>query len=391
MSYKPARHVDPHPVREMAAVRELEPHHRVAGVQQRVVHGDVRLRARVRLHVRVLGAEQVERALDREALGDVDVLAAAVVALARIALGVLVGEDRSLALEHRHRDEVLGRDHLERALLALELQREHLRDLRIDLGKGPVEEVGREIGGAHWSYEPSNGTVTVVIVAETNSGVRFAAPPRPPDRPAPTPRAARVRRRRATASGRPVGSGCRTRASAGSSPESRVLRHDDVAHHEQPVRRERVPDPAEQIGLRQRRTGGARTARSRPGRTDPPGADPRSGPTRSATASPGSASPATASIRSFSSMPDQHRVRVAREQPARRLAGSGPELEDPPRARPAGAGELHPGARRRPGCRRGSRRRTSSRRSGTASAAPRSARARRRRPPAPPFHSPSAS
>ena len=45
----------------------------------------------MRLHVGVGGAEQALRALDRELLDDVDVLAAPVVALARVTLGVLVG------------------------------------------------------------------------------------------------------------------------------------------------------------------------------------------------------------------------------------------------------------------------------------------------------------
>jgi hypothetical protein len=45
----------------------------------------------VRLDVRVLGAEQLLRAVDRELLDLVDDLAAAVVATTRIALGLLVG------------------------------------------------------------------------------------------------------------------------------------------------------------------------------------------------------------------------------------------------------------------------------------------------------------
>ena len=53
------------------------------GLEQRVVHRGVGLRAGVRLDVRVLGAEQRLGAVDRELLGDVDVLAAAVVASAR--------------------------------------------------------------------------------------------------------------------------------------------------------------------------------------------------------------------------------------------------------------------------------------------------------------------
>ena len=114
-------HVGLHAVAQVPAVRERQAHDRVAGLQQRVVDGRVGLRAGVRLDVGVLGAEQRLGAVDRQLLADVDPLAAAVVAPAWIPLGVLVGEDRALALEHRARHEVLGGDHLERGLLALEL------------------------------------------------------------------------------------------------------------------------------------------------------------------------------------------------------------------------------------------------------------------------------
>ncbi len=127
--------VDLHAVGEVAAVGEREPHDRVARRQQRVVDGRVGLRAGVRLHVGVLGAEQRLGAVDRELLGDVDPLAAAVVAPAGVALGVLVRQHRALALEHGARDEVLRGDHLERALLALELAAQRLGDLGIDLGE----------------------------------------------------------------------------------------------------------------------------------------------------------------------------------------------------------------------------------------------------------------
>ena len=75
---------------------QRQAHDRVAGLQQRVVDGGVGLRAGVRLDVGVLGAEQRLGAVDRELLDDVDVLAAAVVALARVALGVLVGQHGAL-------------------------------------------------------------------------------------------------------------------------------------------------------------------------------------------------------------------------------------------------------------------------------------------------------
>ena len=77
---------------------EVEAEDRVAGLQQRRHHRGVGLRARVRLHVGVLRAEQRLQPVDRQLLDDVDVLAAAVVATPRVALGVLVGQDRALRL-----------------------------------------------------------------------------------------------------------------------------------------------------------------------------------------------------------------------------------------------------------------------------------------------------
>jgi hypothetical protein len=145
---QPARDVDLHPVREVAAVGQREAHQRVAGLEQRVVDGGVGLRAGVRLDVRVLGAEQGLRAVDRQLLDDVDVLAAAVVALAGIALGVLVRQHGALALEDRLRHEVLGGDHLQRVLLPAQLALDRLGDLGVDVGERALEVVGREVAHA---------------------------------------------------------------------------------------------------------------------------------------------------------------------------------------------------------------------------------------------------
>ena len=111
------------------------------GSRDRGEHCGVRGGAGVRLHVRELRAEQLLGALDGEALGDVDELAAAVVATPGVALGVLVGEHRALGFEHGTRHEVLARDHLERAALAAELLLQDRGDLRVDLGQRRGEGV----------------------------------------------------------------------------------------------------------------------------------------------------------------------------------------------------------------------------------------------------------
>ncbi len=87
----------------------------------------------MRLDVRVLGAEERLRAVDRELLDLVDDLAPAVVAPPRIALRVLVRRDAADRLEHRRPREVLGRDELDLAALPLELALEQRGHLGIDV------------------------------------------------------------------------------------------------------------------------------------------------------------------------------------------------------------------------------------------------------------------
>jgi hypothetical protein len=81
-----------HAVGEVAAFGEAHAHDRVAGLEQGEEHRLVGLRAGVGLDVGEAGVEQLLHPVDRQLLGHVDELAAAVVALAGVALGVLVGE-----------------------------------------------------------------------------------------------------------------------------------------------------------------------------------------------------------------------------------------------------------------------------------------------------------
>jgi hypothetical protein len=89
----------------------------------------------VRLHVRKLAAEQFRHALDRKSLDDVNVLTSTVVTFAGKPLGIFVGEDGSLRLEHRTRDDVLGRDQLDLVLLTTELLLDGAENFRIGFTK----------------------------------------------------------------------------------------------------------------------------------------------------------------------------------------------------------------------------------------------------------------
>src|SRR3546814_3603095 len=73
--------------------------------------------------------------------------AALIIALARITLGIFVGEDRALRLEHRLRDDVLAGDQLDLMALALEFVGDAREHRRIGIGETAREEaVGLDVG-----------------------------------------------------------------------------------------------------------------------------------------------------------------------------------------------------------------------------------------------------
>ena len=113
-----AREVQLHAVRQVAAVGQVEPQHRVARLERGEVDRLVGLRAAVRLDVGVLGAEELLGPVAGEVLDHIDVLAAAVIPPAGIALGILVGQHAADRLHHRGAGVVFAGDHLQPVLLA---------------------------------------------------------------------------------------------------------------------------------------------------------------------------------------------------------------------------------------------------------------------------------
>ena len=139
-----ARKVHRVPVSEVAAVGQRESHQGVAGFKDRHVDGHVWGRTRMRLNVHVIAAEELQGALAGQALDGVHVLAAAVVAPARIPFGVLVGKHRAQGLDHRPRSIVFGGDQLQPVDLTMLLRPQSGVDLGIDCCK---PRVGKGRGG----------------------------------------------------------------------------------------------------------------------------------------------------------------------------------------------------------------------------------------------------
>ena len=85
----------------------------------------------MRLDIGEAAVEQLLGAFDRQRFGDVDILTAAIVAPARIALGIFVGQHRALGLENGARHDVLRGDQLDLMLLAGELLGDRAGELGI--------------------------------------------------------------------------------------------------------------------------------------------------------------------------------------------------------------------------------------------------------------------
>ena len=127
----------------MAAGGEVEAHEGIAGLHQRHERFGIGGSAGMRLHVGEGAAEQPGGAFDGERLRNIDELAAAVITPARRALGIFVGQDRALRLEHGAADDVFRRDQLDLVALTSKLAGDGIGDFGIAFrergGKEPLD------------------------------------------------------------------------------------------------------------------------------------------------------------------------------------------------------------------------------------------------------------
>ena len=91
---------------QVPARRQVHPQNGIARLQQRLEHALVGLAARIGLHIRESNAKQLASPRNRQIFGHVDIITAAVIALARIAFGVFVGHHRALRFHHGATDDV---------------------------------------------------------------------------------------------------------------------------------------------------------------------------------------------------------------------------------------------------------------------------------------------
>ena len=118
----------------------------------------------MRLHVGVVGAEQLLDAVDRQLFGDVHVFAAAVVALARVAFGVLVGELAALRFHHQRACVVFRRDQLDMVFLAAVLVGDGLGEFGVETFNACVAREHRLSGYVGVGRKAASGACGAPIV-----------------------------------------------------------------------------------------------------------------------------------------------------------------------------------------------------------------------------------
>ena len=128
-------------VRKVTAVREIQSQHGIARLNHRSVRRHVGGRAGVRLHVGMLGAEELFGAIARQILHHVGELASAVVTLTGISLGILVGEDRAHRLQHGLAHEILRGDQLQPFMLPPLFVFDGFGNLRIDFRQRALHRI----------------------------------------------------------------------------------------------------------------------------------------------------------------------------------------------------------------------------------------------------------
>ena len=119
-------------MRQVSTLREVHAQDLVARVEEREERRKVGAGARVRLNIGVVGTEEPLYPLNGDVLDNVDVLASAVVPLARKPSAYLLVSTRANRREHGFADVVLGGDQLDTFVLSSPL----LLNGRGDLGIG---------------------------------------------------------------------------------------------------------------------------------------------------------------------------------------------------------------------------------------------------------------
>ena len=151
----------------MAAMGQVHAQNGITGLEEGKIDGHIGLGAGMGLDIGVGRPEELLDPAQGQVFRGIHIFAAAVKAPARIPLGVLMGQNGTLGLEHRAADEVFRGDHLQLVQLALTLTLDDSKNFRVSAGQvfHPVKTPAGQASWANrssrskrsWWRPPSNG------------------------------------------------------------------------------------------------------------------------------------------------------------------------------------------------------------------------------------------
>ena len=128
-----AAHVGGAAVGEMAALRKIHAHHGISQLQQGKIHSQIGLCTAVRLHIGIFCTKQLTGTVDGQLLHFVHKLAAAVIAVAGITLGIFIGKHAAHGGHYGGAYDVFTGDQFDIAALAVQLTAHTGSNLRVRL------------------------------------------------------------------------------------------------------------------------------------------------------------------------------------------------------------------------------------------------------------------
>ena len=116
---------------KMAAISQVHAHYCIPRSQQGKEHCHIRLSTGMRLHVGITGTKQLLGTVNGQLLHHIHMLAATIITLARITLGILVGQHAALGSHYCRADNILRSNQLQFVALAVQLRINGCCHLRI--------------------------------------------------------------------------------------------------------------------------------------------------------------------------------------------------------------------------------------------------------------------
>ena len=105
---------------QMAAVGQIHPQDDIIRIDQGIISSHIGLGAGMRLNIDMIGAKNFFSPLTGEIFHQIDALTAAIIAFARVTLGIFVGKHGTLGFHDRPADKVFRSDQFDFFLLPLQ-------------------------------------------------------------------------------------------------------------------------------------------------------------------------------------------------------------------------------------------------------------------------------